>query len=203
MKPIGVGFLGCGRISTLHIRGYEGQRHAHVVAVCDRDANLARQRAAEWNVKVDPVSLQAVFSAAWDIAITPLDTCGRVRLDGPEFRRLYESGDPWMGILMENYRIWLPGAPYMDPDTDTTRVSSTLFDTVAVYLAATQELVSIEQLPLRVTDGGYTVIDRQNGRPVACATAWKSLSRYRRELVDTLLGGKIRSSAWPRTGRLF
>ncbi|MBN1344144.1 MAG: Gfo/Idh/MocA family oxidoreductase, partial [Phycisphaerae bacterium] len=64
MKPIGVGFLGCGRISTLHIRGYEGQRHAHVVAVCDRDADLAKQRAAEWNVK-------KVYTKAEDLLADP------------------------------------------------------------------------------------------------------------------------------------
>jgi len=51
MKPIGVGFLGCGRISTLHILGYRNQAMARVVAVCDKDADLARRRAAEWEVQ--------------------------------------------------------------------------------------------------------------------------------------------------------
>jgi len=51
MKPIGVGFLGCGRISTLHILGYRGFPLARVVAVCDRDVKLAQSRAAEWNVE--------------------------------------------------------------------------------------------------------------------------------------------------------
>lgn len=148
--------------------------------------------AAEWNVRVDPVSLQRVFAAPWDITITPLDTCGRVRLDGEDFRRLHDSGDPWIDTLMENYRIWLPGAPYMDPDTDTTRVSSTLFDTVAVYLAAEQELVMMQDLPLRVTDDGYTVIDEQRGRVVHCATAWNSLAGFEKRLVDILLGSELR-----------
>jgi predicted dehydrogenase len=51
MKPIGVGFLGCGRISTLHILGYRAFHLAHVVAVCDRNVKLAQSRATEWGVK--------------------------------------------------------------------------------------------------------------------------------------------------------
>jgi len=51
MKPIGVGFLGCGRISTLHILGYRGLPMARVVAVCDKNAKLAKARAAEWGVE--------------------------------------------------------------------------------------------------------------------------------------------------------
>lgn len=144
--------------------------------------------AAEWNVRVDPASLQAVLAAPWEITITPLDTCGQVVLDGAGYRALYESDDPWLKALMENYAVWLPGAPYMDPDTDVTRVSSTLFDTVAVYLAAEQDLVEMERLPLRVTDDGYTVIDTDNGRPVNCAVAWKDLPRFKAELVRVLLG---------------
>jgi len=64
--------------------------------------------AAEWNVKIDPQSLQRVFAAKWDCTITPLDTCGLVVLDGANYRQLHDSDDPWMMALMENYRVWLP-----------------------------------------------------------------------------------------------
>jgi len=144
--------------------------------------------AAEWNVRVDPASLQTVFAAPWEITITPLDTCGLVTLDGERYRRLYESDDPWLLALMENYAAWLPNAPYMDPATDPTRASSTLFDTVAVYLASQRDLVDIERLPLRVTDDGYTVIDTDNGRPVDCAVRWRDLDAFKDRLVETLLG---------------
>ena len=144
--------------------------------------------AAEWNVRVDPRSLQAVFRAPWDCTITPLDTCGLVVLDGADYRRLHGSDDAWIATLMDNYRAWLPGAPYVDPDTDTSRTSTTLFDTVAVYLAANDELVEMRELPLRVTDDGYTVIDEANGRPVNCAVAWKNLDEFKRRLAQTLLG---------------
>ena len=144
--------------------------------------------AAEWNVKVDPQSLQTVFAAKWDCTITPLDTCGLVVLDGPNYRQLHDSDDPWMMSLMENYRVWLPDAPYITPGTDTRTISTTLFDTVAVYLAAEEDLVEMRELPLRVTDDGYTVIDEENGRPVNCAVSWKDLEAFKRRLTRTLLG---------------
>ncbi len=58
----------------------------------------------------------------------------------------------------------------MDPATDPGKISSTLFDTVAVYLAAEKDLVEMQDPPLRVTDDGYTVIDEVDGRIVHCAT---------------------------------
>ena len=144
--------------------------------------------AAEWNVRVDPHSLQKVFAAPWDCTITPLDTCGLVRLEGENYRRIYDSDDPWLDALIENYKVWLPGASYMDPDTDPGKMSSTLFDTVAVYLAAEQDLFEMQDLPLRVTDDGYTVIDAVDGRIVHCATSWKDLPAFENKLTDILLG---------------
>ena len=144
--------------------------------------------AAEYNVRVDPASLQAAFAAPWECTITPLDTCGLIALDGDDYRRLYESDDLWLKALMANYRAWLPGAPFIAPNHDMRRVSTTLFDSVAVHLAAEGDLVEMERLPIRVTDDGYTIIDRENGRPVNCAIAWKDLDAFKQRLVNTLLG---------------
>ena len=145
--------------------------------------------AIEWNVRVDPQALQKVFSAPWDCTITPLDTCGLVVLDGPDYRKLHDSDDTWMVSLMENYRAWMLNAPpYIDQDLDTSKVSTTLYDTVAVYLAAEDELLEMRELPLRVTDDGYTIIDEAAGHPVNCAIAWKDLEKFKRRLTTTLLG---------------
>ena len=97
-----------------------------------------------------------------------------------------DSDDSWLAALIENYKVWLPGASNMDPATDPGKISSTLFDTAAVYLAAEQDLVEMQDLPLRVTDDGYTVIDEVDGRIVHCATAWKDLPAYEKRLIDIL-----------------
>ena len=141
---------------------------------------------AEWNVKVDPKSLQQVFAAPWDCTITPLDTCGRVRLRGDHYQKIYRSNDPWLRALIENYKVFLPLAPFVE-GIDAALTSTTLFDTVAVYLAFAQDLVEMEELPIRVTDDGYTVIDAEHGRPVHCATAWRDLAGFEDKLVEILL----------------
>jgi len=50
MKTIGVGIVGCGRISDLHILGYQDRQDARVVAVCDNRLKLAKQKARHWQV---------------------------------------------------------------------------------------------------------------------------------------------------------
>lgn len=109
-------------------------------------------------------------------------------LDGPDYRRLHDSNASWVTALMENYRAWLAGAPYIDPDTDTSSISTTLFDTVAVYLAADDDLLDMRERPLRVTNDGYTIIDEAHGRPVNCAIAWRDIEAFKRRLVEILLG---------------
>lgn len=47
---IGVGIIGTGRISDLHAIEYINDPKAEIVALCDRDPGLARQRAAAWGL---------------------------------------------------------------------------------------------------------------------------------------------------------
>ena len=149
---------------------------------------------AEWNVKVDPASLQQVFAAPWACAITPLDTCGLVQLKGANYQTILQSQDPWMQILIDNYRIWLPKATWLDPRPDIEAMSSTLFDTVAVHLAHSEEFLIMEDLPLSVTDEGYTVIDEQNGRIVRCATGWKDLPAFEARLTEVVSGRMVQEA---------
>ncbi len=144
--------------------------------------------AAEWNVKSNPAALQQVFAAPWDCTITPLDTCGIVTVSGENYQRIYRSEDPWLKALVENYRLWLPLAPFIKPGTDLGLISTTLFDTVAVHAAWSQEFLVMVDLPLRVTDDGYTVVDSRNGRNVHCATKWRDIQAFEDRLTDTLLG---------------
>jgi predicted dehydrogenase len=50
MNPIRVAIVGCGRISDLHQMGYRGRQDAKIVAVCDTNQELAKQKAKEWGV---------------------------------------------------------------------------------------------------------------------------------------------------------
>ncbi|MCP5033189.1 MAG: Gfo/Idh/MocA family oxidoreductase [Actinomycetia bacterium] len=45
-----VGIIGCGRISDLHLLGYEGRSDASVIALCDVNRDLATSRARAWGL---------------------------------------------------------------------------------------------------------------------------------------------------------
>jgi inosine-uridine nucleoside N-ribohydrolase len=142
--------------------------------------------AAEYNVRACPQGLQQVFAAGWDVTVTPLDTCGIIRLEGEKFQKVYRSQDPALKALMANYQAWRESE---DPDKGPLgppQRSSTLFDTVAVYLAYSQQLCQMETLGLRVTDDGFTRID-EAARKVHCAMKWKDLGAFEDELVGRLL----------------
>ncbi|MBN2049414.1 MAG: Gfo/Idh/MocA family oxidoreductase [Spirochaetales bacterium] len=47
-EKIGIGIIGCGRISDLHVRGYASFPEAEIRAVCDADKETARRRKDEW-----------------------------------------------------------------------------------------------------------------------------------------------------------
>jgi len=53
----------------------------------------SKKLSAEYNVRAAPKALQKVFAAPWEITITPLDTCGIVRLEGERFEKVYRSKD--------------------------------------------------------------------------------------------------------------
>jgi inosine-uridine nucleoside N-ribohydrolase len=146
----------------------------------------AKQPVPEWNVKCDPKACQAVFTAAWEMTITPLDTCGLVTLTGERYRRVRDSQDRTVANLIANYRLWVAGDSHLPADMANQR-SSTLFDTVAVYLAVRQDFCAMETLSLRVTDDGMTVIDPQ-AKKLNVATNWKDLATFGDFLVERLTG---------------
>ena len=152
---------------------------------------------AEYNVRAFVKEAQKVFIAPWDMTITPLDTCGLVHLTGEKYEKVLNNNSPLTNALMENYRAWyrqglLNQDKYLSEAELDKRVdqkcnssSTTLFDTVAIYLAMSTELVKMEKLPIIVTDDGYTRID-EKGKMINCATEWKDLDAFEDLLVERL-----------------
>jgi inosine-uridine nucleoside N-ribohydrolase len=142
--------------------------------------------AAEYNVARAPSACRAALVAPWDVTITPLDTCGIVKLEGERYQTVRDSGDPLVQAVIENYRIWVENSEWgqgFDPDTG----SSILFDTVAAYLAFSEELLVMEKLGLRVTVDGFTVID-EDAKRIRAATDWRDLKAFKDLLVQRLTG---------------
>lgn len=143
---------------------------------------------AEYNVKVAPKACQQVFTAPWDITITPLDTCDKVVLTGDKYQRVYRSNDQIARAIIENYRFWA-AAPDMNSTANVPVRSSTLFDTVAIYLAFSQEFCGMEKLGIRVNDEGFTLVDPA-AKQMNVATTWKNLPGFEDLLVQRVTAGR-------------
>ncbi len=51
MHSIGIGIIGCGRISNLHASGYLSDGRSRIVAVCDSNPDRALEKAREWGAQ--------------------------------------------------------------------------------------------------------------------------------------------------------
>jgi inosine-uridine nucleoside N-ribohydrolase len=138
----------------------------------------------EYNVHENVPAAKRALLAPWiKTVITPLDTCGLVRLKGARFHALKKNRDKLIAALLENYRIWAK-----KDSVDELTGSSILFDTVAVYLAlpGPKPHLHLEQLAINVTSDGMTIVDPA-GVPMSVATAWKDFDAYEDFLLKLLL----------------
>lgn len=140
--------------------------------------------AREYNVAHDPAACRAVFEAPWDKLVTPLDTCGVVRLHARRYARLAASRDPLCRAVLENFETW-SWMNHVGQYATAPVETSVLFDTVAVVLAFETAFVELATHPLVVTDEGFTRVD-ETGSAVRCAVAWRDLDGFLELLASRL-----------------
>lgn len=136
---------------------------------------------AEWNVEQDVAAAQRVFSAQWPISITPLDTCGLIKLQGADYSKVLKSGNKISQLIMQNYKVWDGFYGYGKFNEE----SSILFDAVAVYMACCRNNLVMESLKLKIDDQGYMLEDN-NGKEVYCALGWQDQKAFERFLTQRL-----------------
>ena len=143
---------------------------------------------AEWNVRADVAAVRAILEAPWEKTLTPLDTCGLLKITGERYAAVRDSQDSLARAILENYRLWLPNIDWEPATTDPEVASTTLYDVVAVYLAFAEDLVEIEEVGLRITDEGMTVED-EAGAAVRCALRWRDMAALEAQIVERLTAG--------------
>ena len=141
---------------------------------------------AEFNVVKYPYACRDVFTAPWSVTITPLDTCGLVQLKGDKYQKVRKHQSAAIQAILENYQIWAKHNKHplyngFDPEKESTL----LFDTAAIYLAFSEELFIMEELGVRVTGDGFTLIDEQ-AKTINCAVKWRDLSAFEDLLIERL-----------------
>ncbi|MGD1000122.1 MAG: nucleoside hydrolase [Candidatus Brocadiia bacterium] len=144
---------------------------------------LAGRVDEEYNVVAYAYDAARVFQAAWDMTVTPVDTCGVVRLAGEKFKKVLASKDPLTQELIKSYQRWSKGTVW---EKQAKQTSSVLFDTVAIYLAFADKWLKLECIGIR-TKWGFTLEDA-NAKKMNVATEWKSggLNAFEEHLVKRL-----------------
>jgi inosine-uridine nucleoside N-ribohydrolase len=144
--------------------------------------------AIEYNVFSDIKSCQEVFQAPWEKTITPLDTCGNIVLSGENFERIMHCDNPVVTSIKENLEIWIKKRKLTEL-FKTQKKTSILFDTVAIYLAFSEELLNIQNLKIEVTKIGQTKVS-EKGILIRCATSWKDVQAFKDLIVQRLISEK-------------
>lgn len=143
---------------------------------------LGGRPSREYNVIRNIHACKHVFSASWEKTITPLDTCGSVVIKGELFKKVMNSDNETVRLIKEHSEIWNQKSKIVIPEGQT----STLYDTAAIYLGFSENLMKIEELPIEVTTRGQTKIS-EKGNLIRCATAWKDLDEFKELLVNRLV----------------
>lgn len=134
---------------------------------------------ADWNVRADAASWQAMVAAPWSITTSPLDASAEIVLRGELYAAVANSQHPLARIINENYQLWA----YRDHHP--ADASSVLYDTAAVYLAHSEQFARIEPLKINVDDRGHTLI-AESGKELRCQLGWKDRAAFDSLLINTL-----------------
>jgi len=139
----------------------------------------------DYNVAEYPQAAQVAYTADWDLTMAPMNTAATVYLSGEPYARVRDADNPMAQALMENYRIWAVTAAAVGDPYDTNLRSSTLFDTVAVYLTWDNAFCKMEDVRFRVTNNGYTLPDPQ-GKLAHAALEWADREAFYELLADRI-----------------
>jgi len=145
----------------------------------------------EYNVKKHTQSAQRTLGLPWDITLTPLDSCGDIHIRDDRLAQLRASDQPLTQAVIANHEGWFntidwPITKMIDPAVS----SSILFDTVAVYLGFSTELLKMETLKVAITDDARMVEDN-SGQSMHIATSWRDQEKFLDLVTQRLLTGPV------------
>lgn len=141
---------------------------------------------AEWNVASHIEDFRAALEGDWlSFKITPLDTCGFIKIEGEAYQSLKQSELPGLKAVFENYSYWKDLVTWEKPDYFETR-TSVLYDIVPIYMAYAKALLEYENVKIIVDDQGFTRRS-EKGRSVQAAMHWKDLDAFYAHVVERML----------------
>lgn len=163
-----------GIVNNAHFIGMQGSIY--------RGYNGQEGGIAEYNVAKDIPAAQKVLTAKWkSITITPLDTCGLIRLKGDRYQIVKKCQNPITAAVLENYNLWNRLGKNFEQE------SSVLFDTVAIYLAFSEKHLVMKEMKIKVDDEGNMRADNF-GCSMNVAVDWENQEAFLDYLVARYTG---------------
>ncbi len=74
----------------------------------------------EYNVSADPEACRQLFDAFPSVTITPLDTCGLVRLTGSKYGKIHDCNDTLIKALIQSYYSWAEHNEWTEATPETS-----------------------------------------------------------------------------------
>lgn len=143
----------------------------------------------ECNVVTDAAASRALYRAALDYTMLPLDVCGTITLHGENYRAVKTSASPAAQITREFYRVWhedyVGGARKADVETSST----VLYDLVPFWYLEFPNNFVAEDLKIEVDERGFT---RESDGGTAMRVATKICRQAQMEALtaQTIAQGK-------------
>jgi len=141
----------------------------------------------EYNIYIDIPAAQAVFNSSWAyFGMAPLDTTIFVQFYGPEWQSFlsFLNHSKHVQLVFDSYTFWYnnggKGGGAIKPFSPENG-TSTMYDVLAAFLAAyyprTLTMVT-KELPLVVTQDGFTSVNSTSGKPVNVSTDFLTQDPY-------------------------
>lgn len=159
----------------------------------------------EYNVVEDIAAAKIMFNSSWNyFGLAPVDCTNFMQFNGPEWQRFlsFRQEKVHVQVILDSYTVWYDNggkqAGAMEPFSPTNG-TSTMHDVLAAYLAGTFPQIltmKAEELPLIVSDDGFTKIDASAGKLVNASIAFLTPNPYvsTAQIGVTVLDSIINSS---------
>jgi purine nucleosidase len=103
----------------------------------------------EWNIKSNVAAARTVFASGVPLYIAPLDSTAELQLDLARRERIFAAGSRFNDALAALEFVWVNSKPW-------NATAPTLFDVLAVEMAADKSPCPLTRLHLEVSDEGIT-----------------------------------------------
>lgn len=123
---------------------------------------------AECNIITD-VNAADIVVKKGNLILVPLDVCRDIFINGNEYQQIRNCTNAYCKVLNENYDIWQEDYVGGAMKFDIANTSSILYDLAPVFYLVKPNNYKKEELFIKVTEDGKTVISN-DGNKVVCLT---------------------------------